>query len=363
MKATFDRDSITRVFSMAATVAPVRSPKEVLTYAKLSASEGDAVVSATDMESSVVSSVPCECQSPGSILLPVQRFASILRECSSETLDLSSDGNSVSVHGTGFRFNLPTPPPDEFPSIASPNPADASFTVPCSDLVGALQRTVFCTDGTSGRYALEGIQIEESEGGVYFVGTDGRRLSCVFVETKANGFAGQILPGKAAKFIIRILAKSQGDAVVTVDTNWIDVFCDGTSFRSRTLEGRFPNWRQVMPTFDVPAMEASFESLSSAIRQVSVVSCDEDRGVDMSFSNGLLRMKHASADIGEANVELPVNYQGDDANIMMDHEFVSAFLRLYSGEELCSVQFVESRDPVLFSVDGHRYVVMPMAKQ
>ena len=77
---------------------------------------------ATDLEVGVRIEVPgLSIEAPGSVVLPIARFGSILRESSDEKLELESDGRKVQVRGQRSEFQLPAENPDEFPGGARPS--------------------------------------------------------------------------------------------------------------------------------------------------------------------------------------------------------------------------------------------------
>jgi DNA polymerase-3 subunit beta len=363
--ATFDTEILSSAFAMASSVAPARSVKEVLMYAKLNIKDGEAILSATDLEDGLSAGVACEIKREGSLLLPVQRVSSILRQCQCETVDITSNDESAVLQGKGFKFVLPTPNPDEFPSVSF-DIDKVSFTMPCSKFIESLQRTMFCVDESSARFALGGIKFEKGDTGVVFVATDGRRCSVVsHQDVDASGFDNadsQILPGKSAKAAVRIFSKCKGDVHVSCGTHAIQMLCDGISLTCPVLEGRYANWKQVFPNYDTVPAEASVGVLSNGIMKSSIVACDENRGVSFKFSENLVRLENSTADVGASDVEIDINYQGDAFEALLDHRFVADFLRVHPGDEVCNVQFSEGTGPVVCSVGNHKYVVMPMSK-
>ena len=70
----------------------------------------------TDLEVGIRIDVPgIVVERPGSVVLPISRFRSILRESSDEKLEMESDGRKTLVRGQRSEFQLPAENPDEFP--------------------------------------------------------------------------------------------------------------------------------------------------------------------------------------------------------------------------------------------------------
>src|SRR4051794_39086459 len=113
MKFTVEREKLLAGFSVAATVAPARSPKPVLQNVKIEATQNSLILSATDMEIGVRIEVPdVDIQAGGSALIPVARFGSILRESTDAKISVSVTEKGAEVRGERSKFNLPSSNPD-----------------------------------------------------------------------------------------------------------------------------------------------------------------------------------------------------------------------------------------------------------
>ncbi len=108
MKITCDREKLFSAFQTAAAVAPSRSPKPILQNVKLEVRGESAMLMATDLEIGVrVEIANVQVEAPGSAVLPVGRFSSILRESSDASLKVEMDGQNLVVTGLHSEFRLP----------------------------------------------------------------------------------------------------------------------------------------------------------------------------------------------------------------------------------------------------------------
>src|SRR5690349_8259947 len=108
MKITCQRDKFLTAFQTAAAVAPSRSPKPILQNVKLEVAADRATLIATDLEVGIrIDVTGIEVEAPGSAVLPVSRFGSILRESTDEKIRLETDGQGTVVRGERSEFRLP----------------------------------------------------------------------------------------------------------------------------------------------------------------------------------------------------------------------------------------------------------------
>lgn len=369
MKLSFDREKLLSAFQMAASVAPARSPKPILTSVKLESTPETSTVLATDLEVGIrvrVSGI--ECQAPGEAVLPIQLFGSILRESSDATLKMESAANGVVVRGERSKFNLPMVNPDEFPRIEEF--AEESYHEVSARLLRELiHRTVFATDNESSRYALGGVLLEFEGERVTAIGTDGRRLAKMEGPAHAvneRPVTGQttIVPTRAMHLIERAL--TDGDATVRLAARANDLLVQTPSFMlySRLVEGRFPKWRDVFPKRETSTrLEMPVGPLHAAVRQAAIVTSTDSRGVDFRFADGKLEMSGQSADAGQALIELPIAYDGPPLVVVLDPRYLSDFLRVLDQEASCLMEFYDAQSAVVCSTpDGYGYVIMPLSR-
>lgn len=370
MKITCQREPLTAAFSLAASVAPTRSPKEILQNVKITASGGKIVLTATDMEVGIRLDLSegVMIEQEGTALLPVQRTMAILRESNDETLSLETDESGIRVSGSRSKFRLPGNNPDEFPSVSGFE--ETSYhVIPTRLFREMLRRTVFATDAESSRYALGGVLLEMEANSVIAVGTDGRRLARM--EGTGESVGGHqstgtstIVPTKAIQLMERALSDKEESVDVAARSNDLLLRTSRAVIYSRLVEGRYPNWRQVFPKREnAVQISLTVGPLFAALRQAAIVTDHESRGIDFTFADGTLKLEASTAEIGESHVDLPITYDGESITLTMDNRYVADFCKVLDSETSFILEIESGAAPALFFTDdGYGYVIMPMAR-
>ncbi len=368
MKFTCERDKMLSAFQTAATVAPSRSPKPILQNVKLLANEQGATLLATDMEVAIRLEVPgITVEAPGSAVLPVARFGSILRESTDAKLSVEVDAAGTSVRGERSQFKLPGENPDEFPEVASFT--DENFHVVSARLLKELiRRTLFATDTESSRYALGGVLVEFGQEQVIAVGTDGRRLAkmqgpCQTIGKCEGDDLATIVPAKSMQLIERAFADLDAEVQIAAHANDILLKSSRVMVYSRLVEGRFPKWRDVFPSRQQAVqIQLAVGPLYSALRQAAIVASEDSRGIGFTFGDGTLVLSGETAEVGQSRVEFPVPYDGPTIALSLDHRFVADFLKVLDPEKVITVEIENADSAALLTTDdGYGYVVMPLA--
>jgi DNA polymerase III subunit beta len=368
MKISVDREKMASAFQLAGSVAPTRSPKEVLLNVKVEATEERVTLMATDGETSLRIDVDgVDVHTPGKALLNVSRTGSIFKESSDQHLTIDTAGTHTTIKGLHSEFKLPTANPDEFPTVAGFS-EEKYHELPARLFREMVRRTQFATDVDSNRFALGGVLLELVGDDVLAVGTDGRRLARMQGTGRSIGGhetvgSTAIIPTRSLLLMERSISDKDEFVHLAVQSNTVQVRTGRCTIHTRLVEGRYPNWRQVIPNrTDSVMIELSVGPFYNVIRQAAIVADHETRGLDMEIGDGTLLLTARTAELGESRIELPIDFEGETIRLKLDHRFLSDFLRVLEPDTKFSLDVLSSTAPAILSThDGYAYVVMPMA--
>lgn len=368
MQLTCSRNALTAAVTAVNGVVPARTTKEVLKNVKLQVSGGAATLIGTDSEIGLRCVVPdVAADASGEALLPTVRVLSILRELSDDVVKLEIAGDALWIRSGGSEFRLSAADPADFPPVAAFE--DTSyFVLSAAALRQLIRRTEFATDVESTRYALGGILLELTPERATFAATDSRRLSVATAPCRAEGqpaplSAPPVVPAKAMKLIAGVLGDGEAEARIAVHANDIVVQSGAVTVSSQLVQGRFPDYRKVIPSAFSAAIDMVVGPFYSAVRQAQIVTNEESRGVDFTFTNGTLRLSSQAADIGQSKVELPIGYDGPELTITFDPRYVAEFLRVLDPAAQLKFQLIDHESAAVLATDDHyTYVIMPLAR-
>ncbi len=368
MKISCDREKLAAAFQLAGSVAQARSPKEILQNIKIDATEERVTLMATDMETGIRIVVDgVDVQAPGKALLHVGRVGMILRESSDDLLLFETDETATVVKGLHSEFKLPSANPDEYPSVTLFE-EEVYHEIPARLFKELVKRTSFATDPDSSRFALGGVLLEMNNEEVLAVGTDGRRLARMQGSGKSIGghqTSGNttIIPTRSLSLMERSIGDKEEVVHIAARQNDVLLRTSRCTIYSRLVEGRYPNWRQVIPSrTESVAIDLSVGPFFNVIRQAAIVADQETRGLDFEFGDGTLLLTAKTADLGQSRVELPIGYTGEPIRLKLDYRFVSDFLKVLEPESKFKMDVVSATQPALMTTDdGYAYVIMPMA--
>jgi len=368
MQLTCSRDSLTAALSAVSGVVPSRTTKEILKNVKLQVASNTATLIGTDSEIGMRCIVPdVTADSSGEALLPTARVLSILRELGDDTVKLEIAGDALWVRGGYSEFRLSAEPAADFPPVPEFNDS-AYFALPSSGLRQLIRRTVFATDVESTRYALGGVLMELTPERATLAATDSRRLAVATSSCRVEGApvppsSPPVVPAKAMSLLERVLTDGDTEARIAIHNNDVVIQAGGITVSSQLVQGRFPDYRKVVPSHFNSTIEMVVGPFYSAVRQAQIVTNEESRGVDFTFAKGVLRLSSQAADVGQSKIELPISYAAADLTITFDPRYIADFLRTLEGGTQLRFQLIDHESAaVLMTDDNYTYVIMPLSR-
>ncbi len=368
MKLNCSRNELAAAFQIVGSVVPTRTPKEILRNVKLSLTDGKATLLGTDQEVGIRYELPgVETDSVGEVLLPTQRVNAILREVRDETISIEVNGDALWIRTASSEFRLSVEDPAEFPDVAKFEDQDY-YVISGKLLKGGIQRTLFATDTESTRYALGGVLLELDSEHLTLAATDSRRLAVYKTTCSAHGNVSEevgqpVIPAKAMSLIEKSIHDDDQEVFIAVHQNDVLIKSGSSTIYARLVEGRFPKYQDVLPTGFNMKIDLVVGPFLSAVRQAMIVTNEESRGVDFSFSQGTLTLNSVGQDVGSSKIEMPISYDGDEVVVTFDPKFVQDFLRVLDSAGPVTLNLVDGNSAAVFTAeDSYTYVVMPLAR-
>ena len=133
---------------------------------------------------------------------------------------------------------------------------------------------------------------------------------------------------------------------------------------SRIIEGKFPDFKAVIPQDNGNILTASRDELTTSIKRVALLSSERARGVKFYIKGNQLELFSSNPEIGEARDMVKVNYSGDDIEIAFNSQYILDFLNVVQGETI-RFEIKDENSAVLIKPGeseevGYLYVLMPM---
>ena len=195
------------------------------------------------------------------------------------------------------------------------------------------------------------------------VASDGKRLA--YIKNKPSGKADVkdvrvIVPTKTMNLLEKVMGDGEEQVALNVEETQVKFKTAQAVIFSRLIEDRFPDYEAVVPAnLDKKAI-IQREALLSAVRKSSLMTTDKTRAVKFSLGKGRLVLFTRSQDVGEAKVEIPADYKGEDIDVVFNPDYVADYLKVLTDESV-ELQLKDKNSAGVFRAGkDYVYVLMPL---
>ncbi|MHA6797763.1 DNA polymerase III subunit beta [Bounagaea algeriensis] len=370
MKIRVERDGLADAVAWVARSLPSRPPVPVLGGVLLDASSGDALsVSGFDYEVSAQVSTEATIETAGRTLVSGRLLADITKALPARPVELTVDGQRVTITCGSSRFSLPTMPVEDYPEL--PGMPEHAGSVPGDVFSEAVAQVAVAAGKDDTLPMLTGVRMEINADKLTMVATDRFRLAMREITWEPGSSTADtsvLVPAKT----LADAAKTLGGAGSTVELSLASgdglLGLSGNARRTTTrlLDAEFPKYRQLLPEESPVQATVDVAPLLEAIKRVSLVA---ERGtqVRLEFSEGSLRLTAGGDDEGSAEEELPVELTGEPLTIAFNPGYLQDGLNALKSDR-AQMLFTTSNRPALLKpvgddgevADGYLYLLMPV---
>ncbi|MEI6242399.1 MAG: DNA polymerase III subunit beta [Chlamydiota bacterium] len=328
----------------------------------IEAVNGEIILSATDLTTSMRSSTAATVIEEGAIALPARKFFQLVKELTAPQIKittLSNDSAEITSGSSVFKIHGMNKP--EYPSLPAIS-TGTQVSMPSSILKELLSKTSFSIAKEDNRYVLTGLLLQIAEKKATFISTDGKRLAKAYanIDIDPSFQSSYILPLKAVEELIKILDDSQNMSCLYLMHDKICLEYGNILLMTKLLAGQYPDVDKVIPESTPIQITLHREELLSLLRQVSLFTTELSGSAHFTFEEGQLGLSATKYDVGEGSVSMPVNYSGPKLEIAFNPFYLHDILR-HSKDETVLLSLNNPFLPgVLTDSSTALYVIMPM---
>jgi DNA polymerase-3 subunit beta len=302
----------------------------------------------------------------GQAVIPARLLLDVVRSLPKDelTLEYRSSHQDVEVVSGPARFHLRTLPTEDFPKLPEAS-AEEGLRMPAGAFVDTIGRVARAASRDETRPHLTGVLVTASGNELRMVATDSYRLSVkeTRLEEALEGDLEANVPARTLQELGRIATASGAEAInVAALENQVVFMIGDVVLSSRLVEGRFPNYQQLLPESYEHELRVSREELLEVVRRVGLLA-QKNAPLRLRFSEGALDVSAQTPDVGEASESLPVPFNGEELEIGFNPEFFRDGLDSAESDELILKLISPLRPGLIQSGDaaaGFRYLVMPI---
>jgi len=364
MKISILRDNILKPLQHVASVVERKQNSPILSNLLVKVDNNNLSLTGTDLEVEMVINTEIESNETGETTLPAKKFLDICRTLpDGANININIDSNKAIIRSGKSRFTLSTLPANEFPQSEALN-VSQEITLKQSTFKKLIDQVQFSMAQQDVRYYLNGLMLEIDPQHIVTVATDGHRLaiSKELIETGITDQRQIIIPRKGVSELSKLLSDSDDLIKIQLGDNLIKATLGAITFTSKLIDGKFPDYNQVLPSDNDAFLECSRDVLKQAFSRTSVLSNEKYRGMRLTLSANMLNATINNPDQEEAEEEIEVIYSGAEFEIGFNVAYFLDVLNTLKDENVV-IKFKDANSSCMIQAkndDTCSYVIMPM---
>jgi DNA polymerase-3 subunit beta len=337
----------------------------------ITAKNGELIFSATDIEIAIeYRDNDITIEEEGSLIIPGRYILEIAKKLPEGELELASEGYTFYIRYGSSEITVNGLDKEEFPEFPGVE-GDVSGIFSMARFENDIKEVAVAASPDESRPLFTGVLFEIDGNQVNFVATDTHRLAMkksTWNATGTDNSVSVVVPNKILQEMIRTDIEEDSKLEVVIGAKQISFRYENTLYVSRLIEGKFPNYHQVIPDENrvkaVAEVDAFF--LLSTLERAFILSKELVREhvgrVNIALANDILTVDSRSPEMGHIHEEIPVQQQGEDMALIFNARYLLDILRVIDSETIL-MKFTGPNTPLLLGRkddEGYVYLALPL---
>ncbi|OUL37023.1 DNA polymerase III subunit beta [Nostoc sp. T09] len=381
MKLVCAQSDLSTNLSLVSRAVPSRPTHPVLANVLLQADAQTNQVSLTafDLSLGIRTSFNAEVWQGGAIALPAKLLLDITSRLPEGEITLDDESATETSTGEGLIVTL-TPKSghyqvramgaEEFPELPLIENSEV-IHLTAAALIEGLRGSLFATSGDETKQVLTGVHLTVKQDSLEFAATDGHRLAVVETTNERpiedSSQLEVTVPARALRELQRMLAHSSSDEepiALYLDQGQVVFAWKNQRLTSRTLEGQYPAYRQLIPRQFERQVTIDRKQFLSTLERIAVLADQKNNIVKLSIDSGNqeITLSCEAQDVGSGRESMPAQISGENIDIAFNIKYLMEGLKELPASEI-QMHLNQSLTPVIFTPLGGlkmTYLAMPV---
>jgi DNA polymerase-3 subunit beta len=381
MKVVCSQSELNAALQLVSRAVATRPTHPVLANVLLTADAGTNRLSLTgfDLNLGIQTSLAASVETSGAITLPARLLGEIVSRLASDspiTLATEESGEQVQLTSLSGSYQMRGLPADDYPELPMVE-SGMTLKLQPAGLVQALKGTLFASSADEAKQLLTGVHLRFNAKALEAAATDGHRLAVLQVEdalqvaTSASddateGFA-VTLPARSLREVERLMAgwRSEDPVSLFCDRGQVVFLAADQMVTSRTLEGTYPNYGQLIPDGFNRTLALDRRGLIAALERIAVLADQHNNVVKFTSQpdEGVVQISADAQDVGSGSESLAASLTGDAIQIAFNVRYLLDGLKAM-GSARVVLHCNAPTTPAVLKPEGDAeaftYLVMPV---
>ena len=381
MKLVCSQAELNASLQLVSRAVATRPTHPVLANVLLTADAGTGRLSLTgfDLSLGIQTSLPAAVETSGAITLPAKMFGEIVARLATDSpISLSCPEGEEQLELTNLSgsYRMRGMPADDYPDLPLAQ-SGTPIRFHAEALVKGLRATLFASSPDENKQLLTGVHLRLDGEGLECAATDGHRLAVQRLSHAVEAAAGPdgeyfavTVPARSLRELERILSgrSSQEPLSLFCERGQVVVISADQVLTSRSLDGTYPNYRQLIPPSFQRRLVLERRAFIAALERVAVLADQHNNVVKISAdpAAGTATIRADAQDVGSGSESLAATIEGEAIEIAFNVRYLLDGLKAMASDQVV-LQCNASTTPAVLAPVGvdeaFTYLVMPVQVQ
>ena len=359
------KEEVVKSINLTLGVVEKRQTLPILSNVLFEVDESSLKLTATDLESEIsTTSTISNFKSGGKITAPARKLSDLCRLMPDlAEIHFYLDGDNLKIETESGKYNLSTLPSEDFPVFETED-TQSQINISSQNLKNLITKTSFAMGNQDWRHYLNGLYMMIDDKVITTVATDAHRLAMAtssLNEASSESTSG-IVPRKSINEIGKLVGDESENVVIQLGQTSIAANVSGTTFVSKLIEGKFPDYEQVIPSGESSLLVVDRKNFSESLSRVSVLSSEKYKGVRIITKKDSLNISANNPEKEQGEENLSCEYQGEEIDIAFNVNYLQEILSTIDSEKIEINLFGSEKSCLITDPNSEnlKYVVMPL---
>ncbi|MFZ0408233.1 MAG: DNA polymerase III subunit beta [Cyanobium sp.] len=334
-----------------------------------------------DLNLGIQTSLTAAVESSGAITLPSRLFGEIISRLSSDspiTLSCGDAEELVELTSLSGSYQMRGMPADDFPDLPLVQ-SGTPIRIDAEALVKGLRATLFASSSDEAKQLLTGVHLRLDDDGLECAATDGHRLAVLrlaniteqpaaaTVELVEGEPFAVTVPARSLRELERLLTGRPSSEPLSLfcDRGQVVVLWADQVLTSRTLDGTYPNYRQLIPESFNRRIVLDRRGFVAALERVAVLADQHNNVIKISSdpTAGRVMIRADAQDVGSGSESLAAEISGEEIEIAFNVRYLLDGVKAMASDQVV-LQCNAPTTPAVLAPVGEEnpftYLVMPI---
>jgi len=365
MKITCNSDSLNKAIQTVQKAIISKPSTPIFSGIHILTLEDKIELQAMDLNMAISCTTEATVEESGEIVVSAKYLSELIRKFPGEqiTIEKNAENKTITITSSASEFNLLLMNEEDFPKFPIFD-GNKSIEIPDEKIKDLIRKTIYACSSDESRPLFTGILFDVNSDNITCVGTNTHRLAIKSVPQENSEPMSLIIPSKVLAEIARNLGADVPQMVkISLLNNQIMIVIENVIIVSRLIEGKFPDYRRVIPPKFAVTAKVKVKEFASAVERVSLFSSDGEYSIiKININNNVMTLTSSNPASGTGKEVVTCESDGENLNVAFNSQYVADILKNMESDEVI-LSLNTSLSPVCVKAvgdDSYTYIVTPV---